>query len=127
MPKIPRQDKKTGARIAAKNRSKTRRTYSTSRQTPRSINELITRSPLVGRLTQQLPAQQSWTAWLRESLPAELAEHIVHAVPKQRELVVFADTPAWCARLRYAVASIDEPIRQRDPAIQRTYVRVQPS
>jgi hypothetical protein len=87
----------------------------------------MTRSPVVGRVTHKLAAQQSWTAWLRESLPAELASHIVHAVPKESELVVFADTPAWCARLRYAMADIEEPIRQRDPAIQRTYVRVQPS
>jgi hypothetical protein len=87
----------------------------------------MTRSAIVGRVKHELLAQQSWTTWLRESLPPELGEHIVHAVPKERELVVFADTPAWCARLRYAVAGIEEPIRQRDPAIVRTYVRVQPS
>jgi hypothetical protein len=86
----------------------------------------MSRSLIVGRVTHKLPAQQSWVVWLRESLPAELANHIVHAVPKQSELVVFTDTPAWCARVRYAMAAIEEPIRQRDPAMVRTYVRVQP-
>jgi hypothetical protein len=94
---------------------------------PPSINELLTRNLIVGRMTHKLAAQQSWVAWLRESLPAQLAEHIVHAVPRQGELVVFADTPSWCARLRYAMATIEQPIRERDPAIRRTYVRVQPS
>ena len=92
-----------------------------------SINELLTRNPVVGRITHKLAAQQSWLAWLRESLPSELAGHIVHAVPKEGELLVFADTPSWCARLRYAMAAIEQPIRERDPAIRRTYVRVQPS
>jgi len=82
---------------------------------------------LAGRVTHKLSAQQSWTAWLRESLPPELAQHIVHAVPRQGELVVFTDTPAWCARLRYAVAAIEESIRLRDSSLLRTYVRVQPS
>jgi hypothetical protein len=77
-------------------------------------------------VTRQLSAQQSWTDWLRESLPADLAGHIVHVVPKEGELVVFADTSPWSARLRYALAAIAEPIRARDPAIVRTQVRVLP-
>jgi Dna[CI] antecedent, DciA len=85
------------------------------------------RGLLAGRVTHKLSAQQSWTAWLRESLPPELAGHVVHAVPRQGELVVFADTPAWCARLRYAVAGIEQSIKQRDSSMLRTYVRVQPS
>jgi hypothetical protein len=127
MPKIPRQNKKTGARKHNKNRSRFRPTYSGGSRTAPSINELLTRNSIVGRVIHKVAAQQSWVAWLRESLPAELAAHVVHAVPKQSELVVFADTPSWCARLRYAMATMEEPIRERDPAIRRTYVRVQPS
>jgi len=85
------------------------------------------RGVLAGRVTQKLSAQQSWIAWLRESLPPELAGHVVHAVPRQGELVVFTDTPAWCARVRYAVAGIEQSIRRRDASVLRTYVRVQPS
>jgi hypothetical protein len=84
------------------------------------------RSSLVGCITHQLSAQKSWTEWLRELLPAELATHIVYAVPKQSELVVFADTSAWGVRLRYAAAGLAAAIRERDPTITRTNVRVQP-
>jgi hypothetical protein len=119
MPKIPRQDKKTV-------KSNARKTYSGRRQTPQSVSELIARSQQVGRVTRQLSAQQSWIDWLRASLPADLAAHIVHAVPKESELVVFADTSPWSARLRYALAAIAGAISARDPAMVRTVVRVQP-
>jgi len=35
-----------------------------------------------------------------------------------------ADSPAWCARLRYALAGLETQILNRDAAVQRTRVRV---
>jgi hypothetical protein len=126
MPKKPAPDKKTGARIALKTGSIPRQTYSRNSKTPQPINMLMARSTIVGRMTQRVSTQKSWTEWLRDLVPAELAEHIVHVVPREGELVVFADTSSWSARLRYALAGLFEPIQRRDPAIQRTQVRVQP-
>jgi hypothetical protein len=76
-----------------------------------------------------LPEQQAWGEWLRERLPAELAAHLVNAVPKgstgaPRELVLLADSGAWCDRLRYAVQPLEAAIRGRDRAIARISVRV---
>jgi hypothetical protein len=126
MPKKSGQDKKTGRRIALKSGSNPRRTYSIGSKTPQPISELMRQSSIVGRVKHKVSAQKSWTEWLRELLPAELACHIVHAVPKQSELVVFADTSSWSVRLRYAVTGLLEPIQRRDPAIRRAQVRVQP-
>jgi hypothetical protein len=86
----------------------------------------MARSPLVGGITHKLSAQKSWTEWLRERVPAELAAHIVYVVPKESELVVLADTSAWGVRLRYAAAGLAVAIRERDPSITRTQIRVQP-
>src|SRR5215469_10826400 len=126
MPKKSGRDKKTGARIAFKTASKPRRTYSGIVKAPRPINELLERNALAARITHKLSAQKSWTEWLREVVPPELATHIVYAVPKESELVVFADTSAWGVRLRYAAAGLAAAIAQRDPNITRTQVRVQP-
>ena len=76
-----------------------------------------------------MPEQQAWGEWLRERLPAELALHLLSAVPKggvgaPRELVLLADSGAWCARLRYALGPLEAEIRQRDAAIARIRVRV---
>jgi hypothetical protein len=77
------------------------------------------------RITTDLALQQSWADWLRASVAAELADHIVSVVPHNAELVVFADTAAWGARLRYALAALQSDIAARDSAISHASVRVQ--
>ena len=69
--------------------------------------------------------QQSWADWLRSALGCELAGHIVNAVPKNAELVVFADSAAWGTRLRYALAGMLPDIAARDAALSRITVRIQ--
>jgi hypothetical protein len=127
MPKKPRPDKKTRARIDPRRAA--------FRQAPTSIDDLLRRKKAFSGIATQIPAQQGWTAWLRSVVPAELAAHIVNVVPRQQiaagtagagrlELVVLADSPAWCARLRYAVAALEPQISARDAAVQHTRVRV---
>ena len=126
MPKKPTQDKDIGGRNRLLKAGKTRRTYSGGPMRPRPIHELIERGAGVRRVTRDLARQQSWTEWLRAAVSPELAPHIVQVVAKERELIVYADTSAWCVRLRYAMASLEETLRQRDPAITATRLRVQP-
>jgi hypothetical protein len=77
-------------------------------------------------VARELARQQSWTDWLRAALPPALAPHIVQVVARERELIVFADSSAWSVRLRYALASLEEALRARDPAITVTRLRLQP-
>ncbi len=91
----------------------------------KSINELIGNKGSLARLGAAIPVQQSWVEWLRSAVVAELAGHIVSALPKNAELVVFADSPAWGTRLRYALATLQPQIAARDSTILRTTVRVQ--
>jgi hypothetical protein len=123
MPKKPTPDKKTRAR--------NRLTNTGFRKAPASINDLLARRPALTALAAAVPAQQDWVRWLRSALPAELGAHIVNVVPKTLpasrktiELVVLADSAAWCERLRYALAALDAQITARDAAVQRTRVRV---
>jgi predicted nucleic acid-binding Zn ribbon protein len=81
--------------------------------------------PGLARLGAAIPVQQSWADWLRAAVAAELAGHIVNAVPKDDKLVVFADSAAWGARLRYALATLQSAIAARDSAISHTTVRIQ--
>ena len=122
MPKKPMYDKKTSARNP--------RSRTGFRQAPASVGDLILRRSALTGLASRIPAQQEWTEWLRGQLPAELAGHIVNVVPRaqgaagrEQELVVLADSPAWCARLRYALAPLQEAIRQRDATVRTARVR----
>jgi hypothetical protein len=118
-------DKKTGARIRRKSGRMGLPNGLRKAENPKSINEILFNRSGLRRLVDSIPAQQSWAEWLRAALVDELAGHIVSAVPKDAELVVFADSPAWGARLRYALAAMQSDIAARDPAISRTTVRVQ--
>jgi len=99
-------------------------------KTPSLINDLLLRRPAFRELAARIPEQQSWSEWLRSLLPAELAPHLVNVVPKAAgtpgtlELVVLADSAAWCARLRYALAGLEPQILDRNAAVRRTRVRV---
>jgi hypothetical protein len=125
MPKKSGYDKKKGLRSKDPPSIQATTTPSVSRS-PRAIGELLARGSVTARINNQLKAQQSWTHWLRETVPTELSGHIVHAVLKECELVVFADTSAWSVRLRFALAAMVDAIRGRDPVITRTQVRVMP-
>jgi predicted nucleic acid-binding Zn ribbon protein len=118
-------DKKTGAR----NRSRTIPTSpagaSSRRGNLKSVNDLLTHRSGLRRIVDSIPAQLSWAEWLRTTLTAPLADHIVSAVPKSAELVVFADSAAWATRLRYALAALLPQVMARDASILRTTVRVQ--
>ncbi len=130
MPKKPTPDKKTRARNPNANAA--------FRKAPTAINDLLARRPALTALAARVPAQQEWLQWLRSVLPEELVSHVVNVVPKglagasgrgpsarqALELVVLADSAAWCERLRYALAGLAEQIAARDAAVQRTRVRV---
>src|SRR3984885_11133374 len=118
-------DKKTGARNRRKNGRVGLPNGLRKAEKPTSINEILFNRSGLRRVVDSIPAQQSWAEWLRAALAHELAGHIVSAVPKDAELVVFADSPAWGARLRYALAAMQSDIAARDSAISHTTVRVQ--
>ena len=115
-------DKKTSARNSSSKPG--------FRKTPSSINDLLQRRPVFRELGARIPEQQSWSEWLRHLVPADLAPHIVNVVPKPAgttgtlELVVLADSAAWCARLRYALGGLEPQILSRDAAVRRIRVRV---
>lgn len=124
MHKKPPRDKKSGARIQRSAATRSNKTL--------QINDLLSKRAGLARLASAIPVQQSWLAWLRAALPAELAAHVVNVVPRgsaagaQRELVIFADSAAWGMRLRYAIPAIEADIRTRDAAVARWLVRIAP-
>jgi predicted nucleic acid-binding Zn ribbon protein len=139
MHKKPHPGKKTDARIGAMRTASSMPVAATpggGRRThgqPHSVNQLLQRRGRLSQLAHGLPARQGWEQWLRERLEAEIAAHVLSVVPRPApgvsraqplQLVVFADSAAWCTRLRYALSALAAEIEAHAGTPVRTSVRV---
>jgi hypothetical protein len=87
------------------------------------LSELL--SSGFSRLAKQAEAARDLGERVRRTLPAPLRDHVLSAVRRGDELVVFVDSAAWSAQVRYAgkrlMDALHEPGR---PAINKVRVRV---
>jgi hypothetical protein len=74
----------------------------------------------------QTARQAFWRPWLEARLPPELPPKITGITERDGILVVFADSPAWSARLRYALHELTPELRKTQPDIKEVTVRVLP-
>ena len=82
--------------------------------------------PLLKRVTDQASRQQFWQSWLGGHIPAALHARISGLIERDGTLVIFAESAAWSARLRYAVLELESDIRAADPGLTAIRVRVLP-
>ena len=92
-----------------------------------SVKELLARrAPALTRVTAQASRQNFWNQWLSTHLPPEMRPRVTGVTERESTLVIFAETAAWSARLRYAVLELEREIRAADPALTGIEVRVLP-
>jgi hypothetical protein len=82
--------------------------------------------PVLSQAADQTARQAFWRPWLEAHLPPELRPRITAITERGGSLVVFADSPAWSARLRYALQELASAIREAQPDINEVTVRVLP-
>jgi hypothetical protein len=96
-------------------------------QAAHSVKDLLARSvPVLSQAARQTARQAFWQPWLTARLPPELPPRITAITERDGNLVVFADSPAWSARLRYALQELQSQIRAAQPDIREITVRVLP-
>ena len=59
-------------------------------------------------------------------LPADLAARVRGVIERDGNLVIFAESSAWSARLRFAIADLESQIRAENAGIRSTAVKVMP-
>ena len=92
-----------------------------------SVKDLLARAvPVLSQAADQTARQAFWRPWLEAHLPPELPARITGITERDGSLVVFADSPAWSARLRYALQELAPEIREAQPDINEVTVRVLP-
>ena len=81
---------------------------------------------MLGRVGAQTLRHDNWLRWLQTRLPQELSRRVSGVVEREGTLVIFTESAAWSARMRYAVAEIEPQIRSTHPDIIQIRVRVLP-
>ena len=120
MPNKLRRDKRGGTRNSATSVSKPFRR-------PDSVKDVLGRlTPTLTRVSDQATRQAFWKQWLSQHLPSELTPKLSGVVERDNTLVIFAESAAWSARLRYVMQELDAEIKQAQPTIQQISVRVMP-
>jgi hypothetical protein len=92
-----------------------------------SVKDLLSgRAPVLTRVTAQAGRARFWNEWLSGHLPAELRARLSAVVEREGTLVIFAESAAWSARLRYAVQELEGEILAAADGLERVVVRVRP-
>ncbi len=120
MPNKRHRDKRGGARFPATDRSKSlRRTH--------SVKDLLGRlTPTLTRVSDQARTQTFWQMWLAEQLPAALCQRVSAVEESDGTLVIYAESAAWSARLRFAMQDLEPDARAARRSIRQISVRVLP-
>jgi hypothetical protein len=120
MPNKLHRNKRGGSRKLATN-------VSNPFRTPHSVKEVLGRAtPALTRVADQASRRSYWQQWLAKHLPAQLAARLSGVVEREDTLVIFAESAAWSARLRYVMQELEGQIKQARPTIQHVSVRVMP-
>ncbi len=93
-----------------------------------SVKALLERTShaSLARVSEQADRQCVWRKRLEASLPALAMARISGVVERDATLVIFTESAAWAARLRYSLAEIEPQLRRAHPEIRRVAVRVMP-
>jgi hypothetical protein len=92
-----------------------------------SVKDLLGRAaPVLTRVTDQAARANFWQQWLSTHLPPELRPRLSGVTERDGALVIFAESAAWSARLKFAVLELEPQIRASAPAIATVTVRVLP-
>jgi hypothetical protein len=92
-----------------------------------SVKDLLAHTvPGLTRVTAQTARANFWNQWLSAHLAPEIRARVSGVVERNGELVIFAESAAWCARLRFALLELEAEIRAAAPAITGVAVRVLP-
>lgn len=112
MPKRPRRDKQALHYGAA----------------PKAIGDLIsTRLPTLAKRALSTPETSKWQVAVLAALGPELANKVNRCTLETGRVTVVADSAAWAARMRFALADLEPTLRPLVPGFREVIVRVRPA
>lgn len=111
MPKTPRRDKQTVRHGS----------------TPRTIGDLISaRLPTLAESALASTKTSEWQVAVLNALGPELANKVNRCSLENGRVTVVAESSAWAARMRFALADLEPALRRLVPDFRGLAVRVRP-
>ena len=95
---------------------------------PRSVGDLI--SARLPTLVQGAPKTDETSAWqvaVMDALGPELANKVNRCTLDSGRITVVAESSAWAARMRFALAEIEPRLKEIVPGFRELAVRIRPS
>ena len=95
---------------------------------PRSVGDLI--SARLPTLAQRAPATAETSEWhvaVMQGLGPALANKVNRCSLENGRITVVAESSAWAARIRFALAEIEPALRELVPDFRELSVRVRPT
>jgi hypothetical protein len=119
MPKKVRRDKRGSSAVRSGAVGNSRR--------PHSVKDLLARrAPILTRVTAAAARASFWSEWLSKRLPAETGARISGVIEREDTLVIFAESAAWSARLRFDLQELEREILSAARGVTGVEVRVRP-
>jgi len=94
---------------------------------PRSVGDLI--SARLPTLVQGAPASSESSEWhvaVMNALGPELANKVNRCTLDSGKITVIAESSAWAARMRFALAEIEPRLKELVPGFRELAVRIRP-
>ncbi len=94
---------------------------------PHSVKDLLGRvSPGLRDLGVRAARQEAWGEWLAPHLDPVLRTRVRSVTERAGTLTVFAESAAWSARLKFALAELTPALTSERPQVKSIEVRVMP-
>jgi hypothetical protein len=92
-----------------------------------SVKQILSKlTPALKRVSEQTHRRDFWRDWVDAHFPAEIAGKITGIVERDGILVLFAESAAWSARLRFIVQEMESQILAAKSGVTAVNVRVLP-
>lgn len=95
---------------------------------PATAGDLISaRLPALVQRALSAPETSEWQVAVMKALGPSLANKVNRCTLDSGRITVVAESPAWAARMRFALAEVEPQLRSLTPDFRELLVRVRPS
>jgi len=95
---------------------------------PRTVGDLISaRLPTLAKGASESAEASAWQVAVMKALGPELANKVNRCFLDSGRLTVIAESSAWAARMRFALAELEPQLKELVPGYREVAVRVRPA